>query len=98
MFPDELSQLIPIFGQIPIVFLFIWYNDRKDKQFVDALAAERKAYHDALMLDRDARAAERKAYHDALLLDRDTREKFSTMIVASLHALQIEISKQERKQ
>ena len=44
------DQIIPIAIQLPIVFLFIWYSDRKDKQFMDFLREEREArqrYEDA---------------------------------------------------
>ena len=44
------DQIVPIAIQLPIVFLFIWYSDRKDKQFMDFLREEREArqrYEDA---------------------------------------------------
>lgn len=38
-----IEQIIPVAIQLPIVFLFIWYNDRKDAQFRDFMREERAA-------------------------------------------------------
>lgn len=38
-----IDQIIPVAIQLPIVFLFIWYSDRKDKQFQEFLREEREA-------------------------------------------------------
>jgi hypothetical protein len=37
------NELISILYQLPIVAIFIWYSDRKDKQFQDFLREERAA-------------------------------------------------------
>ena len=39
----NVEQIITIGMQLPIVVLFIWYSERKDKQFLDFLREERQA-------------------------------------------------------
>lgn len=39
----NIEQIITIGMQLPIVVLFIWYSERKDKQFLDFLREERQA-------------------------------------------------------
>jgi Skp family chaperone for outer membrane proteins len=41
-------ELLSILIQIPIVGIFIWYNDKKDKQFQDFLEKQRKEFTDEL--------------------------------------------------
>lgn len=41
-------ELINILIQLPIVAVFVWYSDRKDKQFQAFLAEQRKEYVAAL--------------------------------------------------
>ena len=55
MIPTELSQLIPILGQIPIVVLFAWYSDRKDKQHQEERKTDREAFQAALAEERRVR-------------------------------------------
>ena len=39
----NVEQIVTIGMQLPIVALFIWYSERKDKQFLDFLREERQA-------------------------------------------------------
>lgn len=39
----NIEQIITIGMQLPIVVLFIWYSERKDKQFLEFLREERQA-------------------------------------------------------
>ena len=42
------SEIINLLIQLPIVAVFIWYSDRKDKQFLQFLNDQREADRDIL--------------------------------------------------
>ena len=43
------SEIINLLIQLPIVAVFIWYSDRKDKQFIEFLNDQRAADHEILV-------------------------------------------------
>ena len=56
------TELIQILYQLPIVAIFVWYSDRKDKQFQDFLREERAARERSF----DKIAVELKALSDTM--------------------------------
>lgn len=70
------DQILPVAVQLPIVFLFIWYSDRLNKQFQDFLREEREARR----LQNEAMAKELSEFHSEVstaiqvMKDRTSRQ------------------------